>query len=176
MSPKENREETLMVGPNEWPPQRLTVVYDDTCELCRRCRQWLLHEPTVVELEFLATSDPRIQERYGDYPWFQVELLVLDDHGRAWLGPDAFLMCLWATHRWRPMSFRLTGTAFAPLAERFFHALSANRSLVSGMLKPQHCDGDACAIGGAAHSITSNNSITSKNSVTSHGASSRSGW
>ena len=130
----------------EWPPSRLTVIYDDTCELCRRCRHWLLQQSTFVERRFFATSDPQIRALYGNYPWYQVELLVLDDQGRGWLGPDAFLMCLWATTRWRPMSFRLTGTALAPLAERFFHALSANRSLVSGMLRPQHCDGDACAL------------------------------
>ena len=75
-----------------------------------------------------------------------VSVLVIDDHGRGWLGPDAFLMCLWATKRWRPMSFRLTGTAFSPLAERFFHTLSANRSLVSGMLSTHHCDGDHCGV------------------------------
>lgn len=130
----------------DWPPSRLTVVYDDTCELCRRCRVWLALQPCHVELRFLATSDPQVRALYGDQPWYQVELMVLDDHGRGWVGPEAFLMCLWATKRWRATSFRLTGTAFAPLAERFFHALSANRSLVSGMLSTHHCDGDSCQV------------------------------
>jgi predicted DCC family thiol-disulfide oxidoreductase YuxK len=103
-------------------------------------------QPCHVELRFLATSDPVVRELYGDQPWYKVELMILDDLGRGWVGPEAFLMCLWATKRWRSMSFRLTGTAFAPLAERFFHALSANRSLVSGMLSAHHCDGDTCHV------------------------------
>ncbi|MGI9607565.1 MAG: DCC1-like thiol-disulfide oxidoreductase family protein [Acidimicrobiales bacterium] len=127
-----------------WPPTRLTVVYDDTCELCRRCRQWLATQPTLVDLGFLASSDPSARLRYGHLPWYKVELMVVADSGHAWIGPEAFLMCLWATRRWRATSFRLNGTAFAPVAERFFHALSSNRSVVSGMLDPHRCNDDTC--------------------------------
>ena len=101
-------------------------------------------EPTHIELRFLACGDPRVTELYEDLPYFRTELMVLTDIGQAWIGPEAFLMCLWATRRWRATSFRLTGTAFAPLAERFFHALSANRSTVSGMLRSHTCDGETC--------------------------------
>ena len=129
---------------HRWPPDRLTVVYDDTCELCRRCRHWLAAQPCHVELQFLATSSPAARQRYGATPWYGTELLVVDDTGRGWIGADAFLMCLWATRRWRSMSFRLRGGAFAPLAERFFNALSANRSTVSGLLRSHHCDDGSC--------------------------------
>ncbi len=129
---------------HEWPPARLHVVYDDQCELCRRCRHWLSTEPTFVELRFLASSEPEVSQRYGNLAWFNLELMVVDDYGRAWIGPQAFIMCLWATRRWRPMSYRLKGTAFAPLAERFFHTLSANRSVVSGMLGQHRCETGSC--------------------------------
>ncbi len=125
-------------------PARLTVIYDEKCELCRRCRHWLATQPTYVELNFLACGDRRVTELYQDYPFFRTELMVLTDIGQAWIGPEAFLMCLWATRRWRAMSFRMTGTAFAPLAERFFHALSDNRATVSGLLRDHRCDGDSC--------------------------------
>ncbi len=129
-----------------WPPTRLTVIYDDTCELCRRCRHWLALQPSYVDLRFLASSDPAVVARYGHLPWYKVELMVVSDAGHGWIGPEAFLMCLWATRRWRATSFRLRGTAFAPMAERFFHALSANRPLISGMLRPHTCDGDGCEL------------------------------
>lgn len=133
-----------------WPPARLTVIYDDQCELCRRCRHWLATQPTFVELRFLAASEPEVAERYGDLPWYRVELMVVTDTGVAWVGPEAFIMCLWATRRWRATSHRLNGTALRPLAERFFHTLSARRSLVSGMLTPHRCESDTCSTGSSA--------------------------
>jgi len=43
-----------------------------------------------------------------------------------------------------PLSYRLRGRAFAPLAESFFHALSSNRAFVSEMLTPHDCEDGAC--------------------------------
>jgi len=128
-----------------WPPRRLTVVYDDHCELCVRCHDYLIRQPTHVELRFLASSDPEVYDRYGDLPWYRIELMVITDGGHAWVGPQAFIMCLWATLRWHQMSYRLSGRSLAPMAERFFHSLSANRSVVSGMLTPTRCSTGACS-------------------------------
>ena len=133
-----------------WPPRRLTVVYDDTCELCCRCRHWLATQPTLVELRFLASSHPDAVATYGHLPWYRIELMVVTDSGRAWIGPEAFIMCLWATRRWRHTSYRLNGPAFAPLVTRFFHGLSANRSVVSGMLTPHRCESETCTPARAA--------------------------
>lgn len=130
----------------EWPPKRLTVVYDDECELCRRCRHWLATQPLLVDVSFLSASDPRAIERYGDLPWFRTELVVLTDQGFAWIGGEAFVMALWATRRWRTLSYRISGPSFGWLAERFFHALSSNRSVVSGMLTPHRCESDTCSV------------------------------
>lgn len=127
-----------------WPPRRLTLVYDDTCELCRRCRHWLADQPTHVELRFLPSSDPEIYDLYGELPWYKIELMVVTDTGIAWVGPQAFIMCLWATVRWRSTSYTLNSRALAPLAERFFHTVSANRSVVSGMLTPHRCESGTC--------------------------------
>ena len=126
-------------------PARLTVIYDEKCELCRRCRHWLASQPTYIDMQFYACGDSRVSELYGDYPWYRIELMVVSDGGQAWIGPEAFLMCLWATRRWRAMSFRLRGNAFAPLVERFFHALSDNRATISGMLRSHDCEGSSCS-------------------------------
>ena len=136
---------TAAVVDETWPPQRLTVVYDDRCELCIRCADWLAGQATHVDLVFLASSDPDVFDRYGELPWFRIELMVVSDGGTAWVGADAFVMCLWATIRWHRTSFTLSGRALSPLAERFFHALSANRSTVSGMLAPSRCTAGSCA-------------------------------
>ncbi len=129
-------------------PARLTVIYDEKCELCRRCRHWLASQATYIDMQFYACGDPRVSELYGDYPWYRIELMVVSDGGQAWIGPEAFLMCLWATRRWRAMSFRLRGTALAPLVERFFHALSDNRATISGMLRSHDCEGGSCSTAG----------------------------
>jgi len=126
------------------PRQRFTLLYDESCELCRRCRHWLSSQPTHVDLTFLACGAPEAVERYGDLPWYKIELMLVAEDGRAWIGASAFVMSLWATVRYRPASYRLQGTHFAPLAERFFHALSANRGVVSGMLSSHQCSDGSC--------------------------------
>lgn len=97
-------------------------------------------------MQFLASSDPEVYDRYGDLPWYRIELMVISDDGMAWIGPKAFIMCLWATVRFHHMAHRLSGRSLAPLAERFFHTVSSNRSVVSGMLKPTRCTEETCGV------------------------------
>ena len=99
-------------------PTALTVVYDAGCAFCRRCRDWLAAQPTHVPLRFEAA---------GGRPG---ELVVVADDGRAWTGPAAFVMCLWATTAYRPVSYRLRGRA----GEAFFRAVSAERHALGAML------------------------------------------
>ena len=99
----------------------------------------------LLPVEFLAAGSPAARERYEDLDWYKVELMVVAEDGRAWVGPAAFLMCMWATKRYRRMSHRFRSPALAPVVETFFHGLSSNRSLVSGMLREHRCDGVDCA-------------------------------
>lgn len=124
-------------------PQRLTVLFDMTCAVCRRCRNWLAAQPAYVELELLAADSPEADARYGNLPWRGSELVVADDAGHVWVGPAAFLMCLWALRDWRQWSYRLSSPALAPLAERFFIALSKHRgAFQSGPT----CTDDVCPV------------------------------
>ena len=97
----------------------LTVFYDEGCAFCRRCRDWLQAQPTFVPLHLT----PSPESRPG-------ELVVQADDGRVWTGPAAFTMCLWATKRYRSLSYSLTG----PAAEAFFRTISANRRRLAAML------------------------------------------
>jgi predicted DCC family thiol-disulfide oxidoreductase YuxK len=112
----------------------LTVLYDEKCGLCRRSRDWLLTQPCLVPVELLPSGSAEARERYGSLPWLGQELVAVDDRGRAWVGPAAFLTCLWATARYRPWAYRLAGPKLAPLAGRFFKLVSKRRDRWSAWL------------------------------------------
>ena len=126
-------------------PGRLTVIYDDDCALCIRCRFWLEDQPAWVPLDFMASASPEAVERYGeDLPWLGKELVVVSDRGEAWIGPAAFIVALWALRDWREWSYRLASPTFAPLAERFFRAVSDNRRAIAGYLREPECPDGSC--------------------------------
>lgn len=131
----------------------LTVLYDGTCALCVRCRDFLAQSATYVPLELLSSQAPGARERFGDVPWLGEELVLVSDEGDVWIGPAAFLVCLWALRDWREWSYHMSGDAFAPLAERFFVALSSNRRSIAKVLGPVRCTDDGwCGADVAAHS------------------------
>lgn len=112
---------------------KLTVLYDEQCGLCRRARDWLLSQPMRVEMELLAAGSPVARKRFGAIPWIGQDLVVVSDDGRVWRDGSAFLMCLWATRRYRPYSRTLSGTAFKPVANAFFNAISKQRHEISSI-------------------------------------------
>jgi predicted DCC family thiol-disulfide oxidoreductase YuxK len=127
--------------------ERLTVLYDGTCALCVRCRDFLAASRTLVPLELLSCQSRDARERYGSVPWLGEELVVISDEGDVWVGPAAFLVAMWALADYREWSYRLSGPAFAPLAERFFVALSSRRRRIASFFaKPRCDDGDACTL------------------------------
>src|ERR671915_492668 len=102
-------------GPSkaESDSRKLTVLYDETCSFCRRCRDWLLAQPCFLEVELLAAGSPLAKARYGSLPWLGKELVAVDDSGRVWIGPAAFLTSLWATRRYRAWAYRLSQPGLA---------------------------------------------------------------
>jgi len=122
-------------------PRALTVLFDPGCALCQRCRAWMLGQPSYVPLTFVPCTGAEARERYGDIPWLGDELVVVGDGGEVWIGPAAFITCLWALRDWREWSYRLAGPAFAPLAERFFHFLSSKRKGIAALLDHDCADG-----------------------------------
>ena len=122
-------------------PRRLLVLYDAECALCRRCRSWLEQQETYVELRFLAAGSGEATERLPSLrPWLGEELVVVSERGEAWIGPAAFLVCLWATRDYREWSYRLSGRSLAPLAERFFDLVSSRRRDIARTLEPPCAD------------------------------------
>ena len=140
---------TIFRAPPSTPTQ-LTVVYDGDCPLCVRCRHWLELQPTYVPLRFLAAQSEAARRAYGKLPWLGAELVVASESGEAWIGPSAFLVALWATRKYRPWSYRLSGRALAPMAERFFHVISTNRSRLGAMIGSEACPDGRCVHRGSA--------------------------
>jgi len=124
----------------------LLVLYDERCALCIRCRDWLMRQRSYLPLGFLACGSPEARERYGAVPWLGEDLVVVSDDGDVWVGPAAFLVALWSLEEWREWSYRLSGPELAPLAERFFHAISGNRRAIAALLKPDPCQGGTCKV------------------------------
>jgi predicted DCC family thiol-disulfide oxidoreductase YuxK len=126
--------------------RRLTIVYDAGCPLCIRCRDWMRGQPAFVEQEFLAASSDEARRRYGGLPWLGDELVVASDAGEVWVGPAAFLVCLWALRSWREWSYRLSSPRLAPIAERMLHALSARRKRLAAWPGWQACEAGSCHV------------------------------
>src|SRR5688500_1308279 len=119
--------------------RRITVLYDEACPLCVRCRSWMEREAAFVEVDFLGSSSPEARQRSGAVPWLGAELVVAADDGRVWAGPAAFLVCLWALEDWREWSYRLSGDSLSAMAERFFVSLSSRRKWLAGWLAHPAC-------------------------------------
>jgi predicted DCC family thiol-disulfide oxidoreductase YuxK len=106
---------------------RLTILYDERCAFCLRCADWLATQPCLVDVELLAAGSASARGRYGAVPWLGKELVVVDDRARVWVGPAAFLVCLWATAKYRPWAYRLARRGWSGIAERFFVHVSKGR-------------------------------------------------
>ncbi len=126
----------------------LTVVFDDTCELCRRCHRWLADQEAIVPLRFLAAGDPVAVEWLGDQLPIGQELVVVDHTGATWVGPDAFVAVLSVLRRYTDLARRLQQPALRPLARQAFHAVSAGRSSVSALLgdSEELCPDGSCTV------------------------------
>jgi predicted DCC family thiol-disulfide oxidoreductase YuxK len=132
---------------------RLTVLYDASCPICVRCRDWIAGQVAYVEIELLPSACAEARRRYGEVPWLGAELVVVSDQGEVWVGPAAFLVTLWALEEYREWSYRLSGPTFSSMAERFFVALSHRRKCSAGWLAPPRCTADRCHAVGAAHAM-----------------------
>jgi predicted DCC family thiol-disulfide oxidoreductase YuxK len=142
--------------------KQLTVFYDERCELCRRCRDWLRRQPTFVDLQFIPLQSAMLEARYPALAAYrpEEEILVIADNGGLYRGGGAWLMCLWATQTYREWSLRLASPVLYPLIRKFVTLVSHNRLALSSLLSTKApedvaadieahaevlCDDDTCA-------------------------------
>jgi predicted DCC family thiol-disulfide oxidoreductase YuxK len=112
---------------------QLIVLYDQDCGLCCRVRRMLEAEPQYVPIEFLASVCEEARSRYPTLAG-QGELVAIDDAGGVYEGTDAYLITMYCSERFRPLSLRLGSPLLKPLARQAFAALGHSRRVLSGLL------------------------------------------
>jgi predicted DCC family thiol-disulfide oxidoreductase YuxK len=98
--------------------QRIAVLYDARCSLCRAARAWLERQPQIVPLEFVAAASHEARARFPflDHDATLQEMTVLGDDGSIWTGAKAWVVCLWALEGKRGLAHRLSSPAMMPKA------------------------------------------------------------
>ncbi len=116
--------------------EKLYVLYDTRCGLCRRCRVWLSQQPAFVPLVFMPLDSLEVSCRFPGIEQLQPdrEIVVISDEGDVWQGGSAWVMCLWALRAYREWSQTLAQPALLPLARRACAFVSAHRYQLSKWL------------------------------------------
>ena len=111
------------------PVQRVTVLYDARCNLCRTARAWLERQPQLVPLEFLPAGSAEAAARYPylDPQMTLEDLTVVGDGGEVWVGAKAWVVCLWALDGKRGLARRLSTPALMPKARAVVSFVSRHR-------------------------------------------------
>ena len=109
--------------------QRLTVLYDEQCALCRRARRWLERQSQFVPLTFIAASSDAARGLFPslDHEATLVEPTVVADTGAVFCGAKAWIMCLWALEEYRSMALTMRSPGAWWAAKRFVTSVSRNR-------------------------------------------------
>jgi predicted DCC family thiol-disulfide oxidoreductase YuxK len=123
--------------------KRLYVLFDAECELCVRCRNWLMKQAAFVPLVFIALQSDAARRRFPGIDALKPreQLLVISDEGAVYRGAHAWIMCLWALQNYREHAQRLAHPALRPLTQIVCELLSRNRFFLSDALfrqDPQH--------------------------------------
>ena len=123
------------------PLCRITVLYDDRCNLCRTARTWLERQRQIVPLEFVAASSPEALERFPFLDPAQTleDLTVVGDGGEVWVGAKAWVVCLWALEGKRGLAQRLSTPALMPKARVLVSFVSRHRRPLGTYGEPCDC-------------------------------------
>jgi predicted DCC family thiol-disulfide oxidoreductase YuxK len=114
----------------------LTVLYDPTCALCCRAATWLAAQPKYVPVTFCAAGSPAAWEAYPhlDHAATRNQLTVVGDGGAVYYAERGWLMCLWATKRYRAAALRLARPGMQPNAKRFVLWVSRHRKVLGSLV------------------------------------------
>ena len=123
----------------------LYVLFDADCELCVRCRNWLMHQPAFVPLVFIALQSDEAQRRFPGIDGLKPgeQLLVISDEGAVYRGAHAWIMCLWALENYREHAQRMAHPILSPFARIVCELLSWNRYFLSDALFRQELQNTA---------------------------------
>lgn len=124
----------------------MTVLYDGDCPFCVRCQAWLARSPQRVPLLAIDCRSDLARNRYARIPGLGRELVVVDDEGRFWVGPAAFVMCLWALEGWSWLVWWMLSGPLLPLTIALFAAITVNRATLASLVGMPSCEEGHCGI------------------------------
>ena len=116
--------------------QKLYVLYDPKCELCRRLKDWILVQRSWIGIAVLEAGSEKARRLFPELDQIATkdDLAVISDEGAVYLNNHAWIMVLYAMVDYRDWATRLTHPLLAPLARQAFAALSKNRHRISSLL------------------------------------------
>jgi predicted DCC family thiol-disulfide oxidoreductase YuxK len=122
--------------------QRLYLLYDGDCALCRRIRNWLYEQPHWLELQMLPANSEAAKQLFPSLATAgrPEELVVVTDEGHYYKGNHAWIMCLYGLTEYRDWAYRLARPLLLPLARQAFDALSHNRARISRWLRADEAE------------------------------------
>jgi predicted DCC family thiol-disulfide oxidoreductase YuxK len=123
--------------------EKLYVLYDPKCEICRRLKDWILVQRSWIGIAVLEAGSEKAKRLFPELEQIATQddlavILVQDnDEGAVYLNDHAWIMVLYAMVEYREWAARLTHPLLMPLARQAFAALSKNRHFLSSFLSTE---------------------------------------
>lgn len=113
--------------------EKLYVLYDPRCELCRRLKEWLLAQRSWIGLCVVAAGSAQAQQLFPELDRLAStdDLVVISEAGEVYKNDNAWIMALYALEEYREWAYRLAHPLLLPLARQAFAAISRNRHVLS---------------------------------------------
>ena len=119
--------------------EKLYVLYDPKCEICRRLKDWILVQRSWIGIALIAAGSDKAKRLFPELEQIagKDDLAVISDDGAVYLNNHAWIMVLYAMVEYRDWAARLTHPLLMPLARQAFAALSKNRHTLSRWLSAE---------------------------------------
>lgn len=119
--------------------EKLYVLYDPKCEICRRLKDWILVQRSWIGIAVIAAGSEKAKRLFPELEQIagKDDLAVISDDGAVYLNNHAWIMVLYAMVEYRDWAARLTHPLLMPLARQAFAALSKNRHTLSSWLSAE---------------------------------------
>jgi predicted DCC family thiol-disulfide oxidoreductase YuxK len=119
--------------------EKLYVLYDPKCEICRRLKDWILVQRSWMGIAVIAAGSEKAKRLFPELEQIagKDDLAVISDDGAVYLNNHAWIMVLYAMVEYRDWAARLTHPLLMPLARQAFAALSKNRHTLSSWLSAE---------------------------------------
>ena len=119
--------------------EKLYVLYDPKCEICRRLKDWILVQRSWIGIAVIAAGSDKAKRLFPELDQIagKEDLAVISDDGAVYLNNHAWIMVLYAMVEYRDWAARLTHPLLMPLARQAFAALSKNRHTLSRWLSAE---------------------------------------